>query len=476
MLTSVFSHHYNENAGKVKQLKGGIIMAENKSVSNGESLRPQEERIFNNFSYFAMMIGGCIAIAVFTVGSSLVGQLNLFQMLVALLIGTIIIAVCLVLNGHAGNKYGIPYTIQLRSCFGVKGAKVPGLIRGVPAIVWFGFQTWVGAEALNAVLYSLFHFDNVVICYIGFTFVQCVLSVTGFKGIKWVEDIGSVCIVVALIYMFYSVVTKYGVQLQDTVINIEGSWGLPFWAGSVAFVGQYSTMMLNVSDLSRQYKKDGKGSILGIIYWLSIGPAFMFMGLTGLMVTSATGVVDPIGVFTNAIDNPVLLVFTLIFIIFAQITTNVVNNIVPPIYVLMDLCKKLNYKMAAAIVGVLSVCVFPWKLVTAESAAGLNLFIRIYSCFLGPIFAVMVIDYYLMRKKSLNLDILYDENGPIKGVNWAAIIAICVGAVVALLETRLAWYASLVPSAIVYYLLMRYTNLGGNFLLGTIWEKKAEKA
>lgn len=449
-------------------------MANNNSASQGESLRPQEERIFDSLSYFLMWIGGCIAIAVFTVGSSLVGQLNLLQMVVALLVGTIIIAICLVLNGHAGHKYGIPYTIYLRSAFGVKGAKVPGLIRAVPAIVWFGFQTWVGAEALNSVLYTIFKFDNVVLCYIAFTILQCVLSITGFKGIKWVENVGSVCIIVALVYMFYSVVTKYGVQLQDTVINIKGSWGLPFWAGCVAFVGQYSTMMLNVSDLSRQYKKDGKGSAMGMIYWLSIGPAFMFMGLTGLMVTAATGVVDPIGVFTSAIDNPILLVFTLIFIIFAQITTNVVNNIVPPIYVLMDVFKKLDYKMAATLVGILSVCVFPWKLVTAESAAGLNLFIRIYSCFLGPIFAVMVVDYYLLRKKTLDLNMIYDEKGPISNINWAAIIAICVGAVVALVETRLAWFASLPPAAITYYLLMRYTNMGGAFLTGTLFEKKEQ--
>ncbi|MEY8336494.1 NCS1 family transporter [Lachnospiraceae bacterium 62-35] len=446
----------------------------NNSANQAESLRPQEERIFNSVSYFLMWIGGCIAIAVFTVGSSLVGQLNLLQIVTALLVGTIIIAACLVVNGHAGHVYGIPYTIQLRSSFGVKGAKIPGMIRAVPAVVWFGFQTWVGAEALNAVCFTLFKFDNVAICYVGFTILQIVLSMTGFKGIKWIEDAGSICIIVALVYMFYSVVTKYGIQLQENVINIKGSWGLAFWGGSVAFVGQYSTTMLNVSDLSRQYKKEGKRGIMGMIYWLSIGPAFMLMGLTGLIVTAATGVIDPIGVFTSAIENPILLVFTLLFIIFAQITTNVVNNIVPPVYVLMDACKKMNYKLAVVAVGILSFCTFPWKLVTPESAAGLNLFIRLYSCFLGPIFAVMVTDYYCIRRKKLNLEVLYDENGPIKGINWAAIIAIAVGAAAALLETHLAWYSSLIPSAAVYYILMRYTGIGKSFLIGSAFEKKGE--
>ena len=132
----------------------------------------------------------------------------------------------------------------------------------------------------------------------------------------------------------------------------------------------------------------------------------------------------------------------------------------------MDMFKKLDYKMAAVIVGVLSVAVCPWNLVSGESADGLNFFIRFYSCFLGPIFAVMVTDYYLLRKTKLNLDMLYDEKSAVGGFNWAAIIAICVGAIVAVMETNLAWFASLLPAAAVYYVLMRYTKMGGVFQIG----------
>lgn len=439
-----------------------------------ESLRPQEERILGNVSYLLMWAGGCIAIAVFAVGSSLVGQLNLLQAVMAIMVGTAIISVALVFNGKAGHKYGIPYTIHLRSSFGVAGAKLPGIIRAVPALVWFGFQSWVGASAINVILKNIIGFDNVAVCFILFQALQVALTLYGFKGIKWLENVGTVFILIALVYMFYSVWTKYGLDILENVVNIKGSWGLPFWGASIAFIGQYSTMMLNVGDYARQYRRDSSSLMTGSIYWLAIAPAMIFMGLIGLVVTGATGIADPIAVFSSAIDNPVLMTATLVFIIFAQITTNVLNNFVPPVYVLMD-AFKLSYKKAVVIVGILACFTFPWKLISAESAAGLALFIQSYAAFLGPVFAVMIVDYFFIRKQKLNVDQLYDENGPFRGVNYAAVIAIIVGAIAALIEVRLSWYSSLIPAGLTYYLLMKYMKSSSRFLVGTEMETSLDK-
>ena len=86
---------------------------------------------------------------------------------------------------------------------------------------------------------------------------------------------------------------------------------------------------------------------------MSILPATIFMGLIGLMVSGATGTADPIKVFSSAVDNTPLLVITLLFIAFAQVTTNVLNNVVPPAYVLMDVFK-LSFKKSAVLVGLLA--------------------------------------------------------------------------------------------------------------------------
>ncbi len=402
-----------------------------------ESLAPQQTRIMGRLSYLLAWFGGCVSIGTFTMGSSVVGSLNLIQASLAIAIGCFVIGVALALNGAAGYKYGIPFMVQARSAFGFAGTRLPGLVRAVPAIVWYGFQSWIGAGALNMVSTTLFGFDNLVFFFIAFQFLQIGLSVMGFQGIKWLENIGSAFILASLVYMFYSTVQRYGDVLSANLLTMEGSWGLPFWGATMLFLGIYSTMILNVSDYAREHKHGSSPSLLTTLYSMSILPCTLFMGLIGYMVSEATGVADPIQVFANAVDNTPLLMTTLLFIAFAQVTTNVLNNVVPPTYILMDVFK-LSFRPATVIVGLLAFATFPWKLVSEGSAAGLQVFVQTYSAFLGPIFAILVVDYYLIRKRVLNLDHLYDPQGPYGGINYAAVIATAVGAVVALMFTAVS--------------------------------------
>ena len=420
-----------------------------------ESLEPQQQRIMGRVSYLLAWFGGCVSIGTFAMGSSIVGTLNLLQAIVAIAIGCFVIGIALAINGAAGYKYGIPFMVQARSAFGFTGTRFPGLVRAVPAIVWYGFQSWIGAAAINAVSATLFGFSNLVFYFIVFQFLQIGLSLFGFKGIKWLENIGSVFILASLVYMFFSVINRFGDEITTNLVNIEGTWGLPFWGATMLFLGIYSTMMLNVSDYSRELKKGTGPGLITIIYAMSILPCTLFMGLIGLMVSGATGVSDPIEVFSSAVDNTPLLVTTLLFIAFAQVTTNVLNNVVPPTYILMDVFK-LPFRTATIIVGLLAFCTFPWELVKEESSYGLQVFVQTYSAFLGPIFAVMVVDYFIIRKRTLDLTKLYDPNGPYQGTNYAAIIASAVGVVVALTFSSVSWYASLIPAGVCYYLLMQH--------------------
>ena len=428
-----------------------------------ESLAPQQKRIMGRTSYLLAWMGGCVSIGTFTVGSSLVGTLNLLQSVLAVTIGCLVIGIGLAVNGAAGYKYGIPFVVQVRSCFGMAGTKIPGLVRAVPALVWYGFQSWVGAGALNLVSSTLFGFDNLVVWFIAFQGIQILLSVFGFAGIKWLENIGAVFILGALVYMFVSVVLRYGDEINTNLIGAEGTWGTPFWSATMLYLGIYATMMLNVGDYAREHVKGSAPSLLVTIYTMSILPVTLFMGSIGFMVSGATGAVDPIKVFGNATDNTPLLVITMLFIAFAQVTTNVLNNVVPPTYVLMDIFK-LPYKVATVAVGLLAVGTFPWLLVREESADGLQLFIQVYSAFLGPIFAVMVVDYYVVRRRTMDVAALYDVDGPYRGVNPAALVATVVGIAVAFSFQSVGWYASLVPAGVTYYLLMRHWPACSRFL------------
>ncbi|GAB96659.1 NCS1 family nucleobase:cation symporter-1 [Kineosphaera limosa] len=440
----------------------GVDVVTDKGVGQ-ESLAPQQKRIMGKVSYLLAWLGGCVSIGTFTMGSSLVGTLNLTQSVVAMAIGCFIIGVGLAVNGAAGYRYGIPFMVQARSAFGFSGTRIPGFIRAVPALVWFGFQSWIGAAALNQVSATLFGFDNLVAFFIGFQLLQILLSIFGFHGIKWLENIGAAFILVALVYMFFSVINRYGAQIQESLVATDGTWGLPFWNATMLFLGIYATMMLNVSDYSREHAHGTSPGLLVTIYAMSILPVTVFMGLIGLMVSSATGVVDPIQVFANAVDNTLLMVVTLLFIAFAQVTTNVLNNVVPPTYVLMDVFK-MPFRAAAVVVGFLAFATFPWLLVRDESAAGLQVFVQTYSAFLGPIFAVLVTDYYIVRRRQLDLTALYDADGPYRGVNPAALIATVVGVAVAFAIPAIGWYASLLPAGLTYWLLMRHWPACRRFL------------
>ncbi len=127
-----------------------------------ESLAPQHTRIMGRPSYFLAWFGGCVSIGTFAMGSSVVGTLNLVQATLAIAIGCFVIGIALAVNGAPGYKYGIPFMVQARSAFGFAGTRIPGLVRAVPAVVWYGFQSWIGAGALNMVSATLFGFDNLI--------------------------------------------------------------------------------------------------------------------------------------------------------------------------------------------------------------------------------------------------------------------------------------------------------------------------
>lgn len=438
---------------------------------------PPEKRILGIYSYLFAWLGGCISIGTFALGSSVVEMgLNLTQAGIAMLLGSLILIVTLILNDRLSYKTGIPYVVQLRSAFGMKGTVIPAVIRAFPAIVWYGVQSWLAGTALNQVSLTLFGYDNAVLFFILFQIAQLLLSLLGFKGVKWIENVGAVFIVGALFYMFYICVTKYGSNIAGTLINSEGSWGIPFWGAVVSFFGVNIAVMLNAGDYVRGLKTGVSDVKRAVVYFFAMVPATVFMGIIGLMITTATGISNPIIAFSTAVENKTLVVITLLFIISAQVTTNLLSNVIPPVYALMGIFK-LKHKISATIVSILAVCTFPWELVKESSASGLEMFILIYTAFLGPIFAVLVTDYYLIRRQQVALHELYDESGPFAKTNPAAIAAIAIGALMGIMYIKLCFFISFIPTAVAYYGLMQILPQCEAFRRGTALDKtKAEQS
>lgn len=435
---------------------------------------PEKDRIMSWGSNTMLWLGGCISIGTLTMGSAQLDKgLNLLQVFLAVLIGTTILVVGICLNDQFSYKTGAPYAVQLRSAFGMKGNIVPSMIRGLPAIVWYGFQTWLGGAAINNISKALFGYDNIWLFFILFQLVQILLSIKGFQGAKWVGNIGGVVIVLAMFYMLFVCVTQYWDVISEKLMNREGTWGMPFIAAIIAFFGNSTTVMLNAGDYSREVRSGYSTVKRGASYFTAMVPATVLLGIIGAMASTATGIANPINAFAEMVESDFVLVVTLGFIICAQLSTNLASNVIPPAYAFMD-AFKMKHKTAVILVGVLAVCTCPWILTNDSSAAGLDMFVKIYTAFFGPIFAVLITDYFILHKGKADeesIKDLYDEHGNHAGVNWAAIIAIIVGAVIGLANVDISFFTATIPTGLVFYLCMKYMPSCERFRKGTILEK-----
>ncbi|MBB6021616.1 NCS1 family nucleobase:cation symporter-1 [Paenibacillus sp. JGP012] len=446
-------------------------------ISMDDSLKPKREtdRTVGPVPYMFMWIGDGVNLGNMTLGASLivagVATLNVFQTFVAAMIAIGIISLIFAINDRFGYRTGIPYVVQLRMSFGIKGAIISSFLRGVPAIVWYGFQSWVGATALNEIVkvFSGGSFDSIPICFVLLQAVQIILSMYGFHAIKWVETLASVVIMLALVYVFGILLNSHSAAISQNWVNAKGTWGLPFFGFIMVFLGNYAAIFLSAGDYSRELKSGISDKKRSMLYFLPIVIAYGFVLTIGAMMAAATGISNPVKAFAVIVDNPYITVFVSAFIVIGAVAVNMVANIVPPAYVI-SLVTKLKYKAAVIITGLLALCSFPWVLVQDSSAQGLNTFILIYSAFLGPIVAIMLVEYYILRKQKVDTAELYMDNGIFKGYNPSALLAMVIGAGAAFLLVDIGWIIGFISAGTAYLLLSKFAFKGSSFKKGTIYE------
>ncbi|MBD1379362.1 NCS1 family transporter [Metabacillus arenae] len=448
------------------------------ATGEDESLKPKAEegRTVGPISYMFMWVGDGVNLGNMTLGASLVvsgtATLNIFQTFVAAALAIGIISIFFALNDRLGYKTGIPYVVQLRMSFGMKGSIISSLLRGIPAIIWYGFQSWIGGTALNEIVKIITGgtFDNVVICFVVIQLVQIGLSLYGFHAIKWVELLASIVIMLALVYVFGVLLTSHSEVIVEKWVHAEGSWGLPFFGFIMMFLGNYAAIFLSAADYSRELKSRISETKRVFLYFSPILTAYGFVLTIGAMLASATGISNPVKAFAIVVDNPYITVGVSAFIVIGAVAVNMVANIIPPTYVI-TLLTKMKYKAAVTITGLLALCSFPWVLVRDSSAKGLGMFILIYSAFLGPIVSILLVEYYILRKQKVNVADLYKEYGPFAGYNPCALLAMLIGAGAAFLKLELGWIIGVVVAGIAYIILMKFTFKDSKFKKGTIFEK-----
>ena len=414
-----------------------------------EDLAPTgpEERTWTTYNIAALWIGMAIVITTYTLASGLMAAgMNWWQALLTISLGNVIVLVPMLLNAHAGTKWGVPFPVFVRASFGVRGANFAAIARALVACGWFGIQTWIGGLALNSLMGAIWGgWQNVpyntAITFMVFWAIQVVIIWFGIEGVKWFEALSAPLLIagsLALLAWGVSAGGGFGNILSTSAQLQTGDvpfWSL-FWPSLAANVGYWITVSLNIPDFTR-YAQSQRSQVVGQAIGLPLTmTAFSFIGIA---VTAATIVVfdeaiwDPVALITQLLtDLPILLIIAMFVIAIAQISTNMAANVVSPSFDFSNLAPKLiSFKTGGIITALLGVVSFPWVLFNNVGAYIFTWLVG-YGSLLGAIGAVMIVDYWIVRKRQLDLADLYKYDGRYAysgGWNWRAIVAVLCGVV-----------------------------------------------
>ena len=403
---------------------------------------PPERRTWSTYNIAALWIGMSVVITTYTLASGLMQQgMNWWQAMVTILLGNTIVLVPMVLNAHAGTKYGIPFPVLCRASFGVRGANLPAILRAVVACGWFGIQTWIGGLALDALFRAAWPGwagvpGGTAITFMMFWLIQVWVILKGTEGIKLLESWSAPLLLAGgglLLWWAIRVGGGLGHLLGESERLRGGSasfWAL-FPSALTASVGYWATLSLNIPDFTR-YARSQRSQMLGQALGLpTTMTAFAFIGVA---VTSAT-----IVVFGEAIWDPVVLIgriggvgviiFAALVVLAAQLTTNMAANVVSPSNDFSNLSpKRISYVTGGLITAVIGIIMMPWKLY-ADAAAYIFTWLLGYSSLMGALGGILIADYWVLRRQRLVLDDLYRERGTYTyrgGVNPRAIAAFVI--------------------------------------------------
>src|SRR5688572_24221092 len=223
---------------------------------------PLARRTWSTYHIAALWIGMAVVITTYTLASGLMQQgMTWWQALTTILLGNVIVLVPMILNAHAGTKYGVSFPVLCRASFGVKGANIPAILRAIVACGWFGIQTWIGGLALHELLKAAWSgWANVpgaiAIAFAIFWLIQVAIIVRGLEGIKHLEA-WSVPLLLAggALLLAWAIENGGGLGriLADSVRLQKGDadfWAL-FPAALTANVGYWATLSLNIPDFTR---------------------------------------------------------------------------------------------------------------------------------------------------------------------------------------------------------------------------------
>lgn len=445
-----------------------------------EDLAPvsPERRTWGTYNYAALWISMSVNIPTYLLASGMIaGGMSWKQALFTVFLGNVLVLIPMLLNAHAGTRYGIPFPVFARASFGVLGANVPAILRALVACGWFGIQTWIGGQAINAMLIALApgwqHFQyGPAICFGFFWLLNVLVILRGIETIRFLQGVSApflLLIGLALLLWAKGKAGGFGPMLAaPSKFHSFAEFFRFFIPSLTGVVGFWATVSLNIPDFTR-YARSQRDQMLGQALGL---PATMtFYSFIGIAVTSATLIIfgqalwNPVDVLSR-LGNPWAVVIAMIALLMATLNVNVAANVVSPANDFSNLSpRRISFRTGGLITCVMGIVMQPWKLMSSYGSYIFGWLVG-YSGFLGPIAGVLICDYFVIRRKNLSPQDLYQRGGRYEyshGVNWQAIVALAAGAGIAFVGLfvptlrvlyNYAWFVGFGVSFFAYFILM----------------------
>jgi len=401
-----------------------------------------KQRTWSTWNIAALWIGMSVVITTYTLaGGFIEAGMNWWQAMITILLGNTIVLIPMILNAHAGTKYGVSFPVLCRASFGTTGANIPAILRAIVACGWFGIQTWIGGQALDALFGAMWSGWNGIGTHLWLAFflfwaIQVYIIVQGVEGIKHLETWSAPLLLGGGAILLWWAASRAGglgrILVESAALQKQHNAFWTIFPGALtASVGYWATLSLNIPDFTR-YARSQRSQMLGQAMGLPFTmTAFAFIGVA---VTSAT-----LLIYGQAIPNPVdlmgrfdsiaVIAFATVVIFAAQLTTNMAANVVSPSNDFSNLNpRKISYVAGGLITAVIGVLMMPWKLMGSMGDYIFTWLIG-YSGLMGAIAGILICDYWVLRKQKLDLAALFDPKGKYSysgGTNWNAVVALVV--------------------------------------------------
>lgn len=412
------------------------------------------QRTWNWWHFCALWIGMSVCIPTYTMASGLIDSgMSWSQAMWTIFLGNTIVLLPMILNAHAGARYGIPFPVFARASFGVLGANLPAMLRALVACGWFGIQTWFGGAALYQLAKALWPgvatlpavlpaglglSTGEALGFLVFWAMNVWFIVKGTESIKWLESFAApFLIVVGLALLGWAYVKAGGfgpILSQPSKFATNADFMKVFFPSLTAMVGFWATLSLNIPDFTR-YARSQKDQMVGQA--LGLPPTMTLYAFIGVAVTSATAIIFPGGQVVwdpvqllGRIGGPVTVLLSMVALSVATLTTNLAANVVSPANDFSNLSPRhISFRTGGLITAFAGIAMMPWKLL-ASSQGYIFTWLIGYSALLGPIGGIMIADYFVLRGRALDVDDLYRRGGRYEysgGINPRAIVALVAG-------------------------------------------------